>query len=105
MYWYHGTTMARKELILEGDFQPQEGTYGVGVYLSSSKDGANCFGDHILKVKVKEDNLRYVDSRDVGEEFYVEGAGAKDPAIVVCYPTGEKELCIYDLSIIEEIQY
>ncbi|WNC17931.1 hypothetical protein [Brevibacillus brevis] len=92
--WYHGTTPKRCEQILSSFFKPQIGTYGKGVYFSSSKEGARVFGDCILAAIIDDKDIDYSGKRQKGTK-----------AIAVTYPSGETELCVYDTKIIREIRY
>ncbi|QNR65099.1 hypothetical protein IAQ67_14315 [Paenibacillus peoriae] len=108
MFWYHGTNNSRS--ILESDFDPSNGVWGKGVYLTSSKDAAYIFGTEILKVRIDETQVTHlnfeelnVDSSELDWKETVSDKNYK--AIAVAYITGEIELCIFDTEIIVEIRW
>lgn len=54
MVLYHGTSIDAKNSISEQGFSKTYGEYGTGVYLATTQDFAQDYGDEILEVFVKK---------------------------------------------------
>lgn len=113
-YWFHGTSEENAREILKKGFNSDKGTWGEGIYFSSTLEGARTFGDTLLKVLIEENEILRIDYKDIEERFPNEEQYSEVRdwaykcmgflAIAICYTNGETELCVYDSSLIKEIK-
>ncbi|MGG0940462.1 hypothetical protein ABHN11_31130 [Brevibacillus centrosporus] len=109
--WYHGTSEESFNQILKYSFRPSKGLLGDGVYLSSSREVAQLFGDHLLRVFVDEVRIMYMDFQECDDgpldnQIWLDDVMRQGyDAVAVKYASGETELVIYNTDIIQQIDY
>ncbi len=119
MKWYHGTDKESKENILEIGFIPRYGRFGKGSYFTNDKTEAEYFGETIITVDIADSNsvinIYYPELAEIYPDLAIdEEEGVTDleryitkelnkKAVILTYASGEKELCVYDSSIINAI--
>jgi len=75
------------------------------------KDGVLLFGESILKVDIPESEIRNIIFRQLEEEYPIEDDWPglmkllNANAVAIHYHSGEKELCVFNIDIIQQIIY
>ncbi|MDC0764885.1 hypothetical protein POF51_29630 [Brevibacillus sp. AG] len=109
MKWFHGTQIESCQSILKHGFVTHDGSYGKGVYATSSREGACIFGSSILQLVISDEYVTYFNFEEMKEEqidddFWINEVNQMGiQAIAMKYISGEIELIIYDPSIIQEV--
>ncbi|MFC5402316.1 DNA cytosine methyltransferase [Cohnella soli] len=110
MIWFHGTSQSNRNAIWDSWFVPNEGTWGKGVYFSSSLEGSSFFGDCVLRVEVPDVHILNIDFEDWQTKYPEEDSWADTllrfapQAAAIHYPYGEVELCVFQPEIIRLVQ-
>jgi hypothetical protein len=111
MTWYHGTSKDKYHEILFSWFEPNEGMWGIGIYFSSSKEGASFFGDHFLRVSIPEELISFIEFEEwvlnhPDEQTWPEEIKKLNhKATAIRYASGEMELCVFEPDVIGQIFY
>lgn len=89
-------------------FIPDDGLFGMGIYFSSSLDGARIFGDRILSVQIDRDRIHYEPFSNWVKQYPDEcdwgrAAALGYPAVAFFYELGEIELVVYDANLIQNV--
>lgn len=108
MVLYHGTSIDAKNSISEQGFNKTYGEYGTGIYLATTQDFAQDYGDEILEVFVDDEYITTLSQDDIDRigimsdmENYAHNSGIL--AFQIIHNNHQSEVVVYEDWIIEMV--